>query len=349
MRINPIKLGNRFVGTGLKCYIIAEIGSNFDRSLSKAKKLIRLAKESGADAAKFQTFMTEKILSKNGFEKKSTFQKRWKKSVWDVYREAELPLSWHKQLNQYSKKIGIDFLSAPYYFDAVDELIKINVPAIKVGSGEITNLEFLKYIGKTKKPILLSTGASTLKEVKEAVKTIKATGNKKIILMHTITQYPSPIQDANLKVLETFIQKFRLNVGYSDHSPGDLVVLASVALGGCVIEKHFTDDPKLKGPDHPHSMDPHSFKKMVDRIRILEKAMGDGLKKLEPSERETAIIQRRGIWTITNIKKGTKFSAKNIKPLRPMSGLSASKYGYLLKLKAKRNFMPYEPIKEGDL
>ena len=332
------------VGAGYSCYVIAEIGSNFDGSLMKAKKLIKLAKKCGADAAKFQSFKTEELLSRNGFERKSAFQSRWKKSVWQVYKDAELPRKWHKELNNYAKKIGIHFFTSPWDFDAVNLLKKLNVPAIKVGSGDITYLEILKKIGALKKPIFLATGASTIKEVSDAIKAIKSTGNHKIILMHSVTQYPSPIEQANLNVLQTLMKKFRLNVGYSDHSPGSLVPLASVALGASVIEKHFSLNPKSKGPDHLHSMSPESFAKMVQDIRTLEKALGNGQKRIEKSEKETRIVQRRGIWTIKKIKKGEKFNNNNIKPLRPVKGMSASNYKEILGRKAARDFRPYESL-----
>jgi sialic acid synthase SpsE len=347
--IKPIRIGKRMVGTNHRCYIIAEIGSNFNRDIKLAKKLIKLAKQSGADAAKFQSFIPEKIISRRGFEKKLAFQSKWKKSVWQVYDDAQLPLSWHYELNRYAKSIGISFMSAPYYYEAVDILVKLNVPAIKIGSGEITNLEFLKYVGKTNKPILLATGASTINEVKDAVKTIQASGNKKIILMQAVTQYPSPIAEANLRVLDTFRKRFQLNVGYSDHSPGILVILASIALGACVIEKHFTMDRKMSGPDHPHSLDPTEFSQMVQKIRDIEAAMGDGVKKIEQSEKETRIIQQRGIWTLKKILKGEKFTRSNIDVLRPTLGVSASRYAFIVGTVAKRNFEAYEPIKENDV
>ena len=349
MRIKPIKIGKRLVGNGHKCYVIAEIGSNFDGSLSQAKKLIKLAKSCGADAAKFQSFITEKLISKKGFEKKLAFQSKWKKSVWDVYEDAELPRVWHKELNKYAKKIGIDFFTSPWDFEAVDLLEKLNVPVIKVGSGDITYIEILKRIASTKKPILLSTGASTMKEVEQAVNVIKSTGNDKIILLHAVVQYPSPIEDANLKTLHVLREKFNLNVGYSDHSPGSLIALASVAMGACVIEKHFTIDSKLKGPDHPHSMIPRTFHEMVQNIRLLEKAMGDGLKTVKSSEEETRIIQRRGIWTITSIEKGEPFTLQNINALRPVLGIPASEYKKIIGKKAKKTYRPYTPLTLKDL
>lgn len=347
--ISPIKIGKRVLGNNQKCYVIAEIGSNFNKDIRLAKKLIKLAKDSGADAAKFQSFIPEKIISRRGFEKKLAFQSKWKKSVWEVYDEAQLPLSWHSELNKYAKNIGIDFMSAPYYHDAVDLLVKLNTPAIKIGSGEITNIEFLKYVGKTMKPILLATGASTMNEVEDAVNALKSTGNKKIILMQAVTQYPSPINDANLRVLDVFKKKFNLNVGYSDHSPGDLVVLASVALGACVIEKHFTMNKKMSGPDHLHSLDPAEFNQMVQQIRKIESALGDGIKKIEKSEKETRIIQQRGIWTTKKIVKGEKFTKANTDVLRPVMGLSASNYTAILGKKSKRNFDVFEPIKKQNI
>jgi len=348
MKIKPIKIGNRKVGNSNPCYIIAEIGSNFDGSLKQAKKLIKLAKDCGADAAKFQAFKTENLISKKGFENKSVFQSRWKESVWNVYKNAELPSLWHKDLFSYSKKIGIHFFTSPWDFEAVDILTKLKVPAIKIGSGDITYHEILRYIGSKNLPIFLATGASTMKEISEAIKVIKSTGNSKIILMQSITEYPSPIEQANLRVLSTLKEKFKLNVGYSDHSQGHLICLASVALGACAIEKHFTLDPKLKGPDHPHSMDPQSFANLVKSIRLLEKALGDGIKRIEKAEKDTRIIQRRGIWTIKPIKKGQKFNKNNTRALRPVLDVSASRFEYILGKKAKRNFKAYEPITKKD-
>ena len=348
MIIKSIKIGTKTIGNNHPCYVIAEIGSNFDGSFSKAKKMIKLAKEAGADAAKFQSFITEKILAKKGFETKTTFQSKWKKPVWDVYKNAEFPLSWHKKLSDYAKKIGIDFLSTPYNYDAVNLLKKINVHAMKIGSGDITDTEFLKVVGKTMKPIFLATGASTMSEIKDAVKVIKSTGNNKIILMQSITQYPSLIEDANFAVLNTFKEKFNLNVGYSDHSPGSLVILASVALGACVIEKHFTNNSKLKGPDHPHSMNPREFGKMIKDIRVIESARGNGIKKVEKSEIETRIIQRRSIFTITKIKKGEKFTEKNIRTLRPFIGLPASDFNKILNKKSKRDLDKSHAITKKD-
>jgi sialic acid synthase SpsE len=347
--METIKIGNKTIGDGHPVYVIAEIGSNFNGSLSHAKKLIKLAKESGADAAKFQSFITEKLLSKNGFDKKIAFQSNWKKSVWQTYKDAELPRDWHEELNAYSKKIGIHFFSSPWDFEAVDLLTKLRVPVFKIGSGDITFHDLLKYIAKQNKPILLATGASTMQEITNAIKIIKKSGNNKIILLHSIVQYPSPISEANIRAIYTLKNKFQLNVGYSDHSPGSLVALASVALGASVIEKHFTSDPTMNGPDHPHSMNPSSFKQMVNQIRTLSGALGNGIKKPSIVENETRIIQRRSIWTTIDIKKGEKFTKNNISALRPAIGIPASEFKNILGKTAKKNFKQFQVLKFNDI
>lgn len=346
-KIKPLKIGKKTIGNN-RCYIVAEIGSNFNGDLKTAKSLIKSAKKAGADAAKFQSFKTEMLLSKKGFDDKFAFQSKWKKSVWDVYRDAELPRKWHKILNSYAKSIGIDFFTSPWDFEAVDLLKKLKVPAIKVGSGDITYHKILRKIAKLNKPVILGTGASSMEEISKAVSVIKSAGNKKIILLQSITQYPSPIQEANLQVLHEMQKKFNLHVGYSDHSPGLLVPLSSVALGASLIEKHFTMDPNADGPDHPHSLDPIEFTKMVSQIRMLEKAMGNGIKKVEKSEKQTRIIQRRGIWTTKKILKGEKFDASNIAALRPVNGISASEFEKIINKIAKKDFNDYVALKLSD-
>lgn len=345
--IPAISFGTKKIGKNYPCYMIAEIGSNFDGDINKAKKMIRLAKESGADCAKFQSFITEKLLSKTGFEKKSAFQSKWKKPVWQVYKDAEFPREWHKELAKYAKKLKIDFMSTPYDYEAVDLLDEIGVPAYKIGSGDITFLEFLKYIAKKGKPIMLPTGASTLDEIRDAVTAIKSE-NRKIILLQSVTQYPAPIEQANILAMVTLRNKFGFNVGYSDHSPNIAVPVASVAHGACVIEKHFTDDRNNAGPDHPHSLNPQEFSYMVKLIRDVEKALGDGIKKIEKSEKDTRVIQRRSVFTIKDIQKGEKFSKENIKCLRPAIGMDASKYTVILNKKAKRTLKAFTAIKNSD-
>jgi len=316
--MKTIKIGNKFIGEGYPAFTIAEIGSNFDGSIDRAKKLIDLAKECGADAVKFQSFKTEKIVSEKGFEGlKVGFQSGWKEKVTDVYRKAEFPREWHKILFDYSKERGLVWFSAPYDKEAVDTLDEIGVEVFKIGSGDITWLEMVRYIAKKGKPIILATGASTMEEIDEAVKAIESEGNNKIILLQCVTNYPSKYGSANLKVLQLFQKLYDYPVGYSDHTPGYIVPMGTVAMGGKVIEKHFTDDKTRPGPDHPHAMNPEEFKLMVDNIRKLEMAFGNTDKRVYPEEENTVIIQRRCIRAKTEIKKGTLIEKEMLEVLRP--------------------------------
>ncbi len=316
--MKKIRIADRWVGEGEPAYIIAEIGSNFDGSMDRAKMLIDLAKECGADAAKFQCFTAPKIVSKEAFDRiKVGFQSKWKKSVYEVYQSAEFPRDWHEELFQYARSKEIHFLSAPYDFDAVDIINDLGVPALKIGSGDITWHEILKYIAEKGKPIILGTGASTIAEVEEAVKVIRQTGNNEIILLQCVTNYPSSFESANIRAMKTMGETFDTLVGYSDHTPGSIVPLGAVSLGGCVIEKHFTDDKTRPGPDHPFAMDGKDFKEMVDHIRTLEKAMGSPVKDLYPEENVTAVIQRRCLRAAKDMSKGQRVTEDMIDVLRP--------------------------------
>ena len=286
-----IKIGSRLVGQGLPTYIIAEIGGNFDGSIDKAKRLIDAAKESGADCAKFQTFTAPTIVSEGGFSRMQLkgVHGSWGRTVSEVFKDVEFPMEWHQEIADYCKQVGIDFSTSPYFKEAVDLCVELDVPFIKIGSGDITWLEMLDYIARTGKPLMLATGDATLSEIDEAVRTIEATGNRNLILMQCITNYPSKIESANVNVLKTYQSAFDVLTGYSDHAPGPVVALASVVLGGCVIEKHFTLNKKDKGPDHPHSMEPQDFRQMVDYVREVERAMGSTRKEVVAEEGETAV------------------------------------------------------------
>lgn len=312
-----ITIDGRKIGEGYPVYCIAEIGSNFDGDLDRAKSLIDLATDSGANAVKFQSFLTDKIISKKGFENlRVGFQAKWKKSVYEVYKDAEFPRKWHKKISDYCKKKKITFFSSPYDFEAVDLLEELDVPVYKIGSGDITWHEIIKYIAEKGKPIILGVGASTIKEIEEAVNIIYSTGNKKLILLQCVTNYPSKFESANINAMINLKKKFNCLVGYSDHTPGYIVPLGMTALGGCVIEKHFTDDKTRKGPDHPFAMDTNDFKLMVSNIRLLEKALGSN-KKLYNEEKDTVILQRRCLRAAKDIEKGTKITRNLIDVLRP--------------------------------
>lgn len=339
-----IKIGNRYIGTGYPTYIIAEIGSNFDKDLNQAKKLIDAAKDCGADAVKFQSFIAEKIICKEAFEDKSSFQAKWDEPVYDVYKHAEFPREWHNRIFEYCTKKGIDFFSAPYDFEAVDLLDEIGVPVFKIGSGDITYLSLIKYIAKKGKPIILGTGASTIGEIEEAVNAIRSTGNNDIILLQCITNYPSHFEHANIRAMVTLGNVFQTLVGYSDHTPGSIVPLGAVALGGCIIEKHFTLDKTLKGPDHPFAMDIADFKKMVMDIRTMEKALGSPIKNITDDEIETVVLQRRSIYSKRDIPAGTLIEDDMIIELRPAKGILPKYKELVLGRCAKADIPKGEPI-----
>ena len=341
-----IRIGDKLIGVGHPTYIIAEIGANFDKNIDKAKRLIDAAKEAGADCAKFQTFSTPKIVSEGGFSrmKLQGVHGSWGRTVSEVFKDAEFPREWHQEISDYCAKIGIDFSTSPYDFEAVDLCMKLDVPFIKLGSGDITWLEMLEYIAGKGKPMMLATGDATLAEIDEAVRTIEATGNRNLVLMQCITNYPSKIDSANVNVLKTYQSAFDILTGYSDHSPGPVVALASVVLGGCVIEKHFTLNKADKGPDHPHSMNPVEFKLMVDYVREIERAMGTTRKEVVEEEGETVFVQRRCLYAKRNISIGTIIQADDIDVLRPALGIPPKFKNVIIGKTSKINIEVGQPL-----
>ena len=318
-----IRIGNRMAGPDYPTYFIAEIGGNFDGSIDKAKRLIDSAKEAGADCAKFQTFTADTIVSEGGFSRMTLHgvHGSWGRTVSEVFKDVEFPMEWHQEIADYCKRAGIDFSTSPYFREAVDLCADMNVPFIKIGSGEITWLEMIDYTARKGLPIMLATGDATMAEIDEAVRTIERTGNKDLVLMQCITNYPSKIDSANVNVLRTYQNAFNCLTGYSDHSPGHVVALASVILGGRVVEKHFTLNKKDKGPDHPHSMEPDEFKFMVDSIREAERAMGSTCKEVVAEEAETVFVQRRCLYAKRDIKKGQTITEDVMDVLRPALGI----------------------------
>ena len=305
-----------------KTYFIADIAANHDGSLTRAKKLIRLCAKAGADAAKFQHFKAETIISPQGFNRigKITHQKKWKKSVFQVYKEASIKFEWTKHLKEECKKNKIDFLTAPYDLSYVDEVNKF-IPAYKIGSGDITWREIIIKIAKKNKPVILATGASSINDVKKAVSQILRF-NKKLVLMQCNTNYTNSYDNfkfINLNVLKTFkkIFKNKIILGLSDHTPGNSTVLGAIALGAKVIEKHFTDDNDRDGPDHKFSMNPLTWRQMIKSSRELELSLGDGEKKIEKNEKQSVIVQRRGAWLTNDKKKNEKLYIQDCEFLRP--------------------------------
>ena len=317
------------LGNDLPTYFIADIAANHDGSLDRALMLIELAAEAGADAAKFQNFRAETIVSQKGFDeigRKLTHQASWEKSVFEVYKDAEVPLEWTEKLVQKCNEVEIDYFTAPYDLSFID-FFADKMPFFKVGSGDITWKESLQRMCRHKKPIMLATGASTMAEVRAAVELIEESGNP-YVLMQCNTNYTgeiSNLQYLNVRVLEEYRREFpKAILGLSDHSPGHISVLAAVSLGARAIEKHFTDDVKRVGPDHAFSLDPISWKKMVDNTRVLEMCLGDGIKKIETNEIEARIVQRRAMRYRRDLKAGTSVLESDLIALRPAppSGIS---------------------------
>ena len=312
-------------------YFIADIAANHDGSLDRAKKLIQLAAESGADAAKFQNFKAETIVSRRGFTelgRKLTHQAKWEKDVFDVYQDAELPIEWTDELISTCKEFEIDYFTAPYDLNFVDYFAE-KMPFFNIGSGDITWSASIRRMAEKGIPILLATGASTLQEVKNAMD-ILTEYEVPIVLMQCNTNYTGEIDNfnyLNLKVLTEFSTHFpRAVLGLSDHSPDHVAVLGAVALGARVVEKHFTDDTSRVGPDHGFSLDAKTWRKMVEDTRLLERALGDGVKKVENNEIQARIVQRRALRFATNFSKGHKLSIGDLVALRPIPENGISPY-----------------------
>ncbi len=317
-----IRIGSSTLGQNHPTYFIADIGANHDGSLERAKDLIYMAKKAGANAAKFQNFQADKIVSDYGFRTmggQQSHQSKWKKSVSEVYQSASLPLEWTETLKITCNEAGIDYFSSPYDFETID-FLEDYMPAYKVGSGEIDWLEALERMASKGKPVLLATGAADIGEVQRAVHTILKI-NHQLVLMQCNTNYTGTLENlkyVNINVLKTYAVMFPdLILGLSDHTPGHATVLGAVALGARVIEKHFTDDVTRVGPDHAFAMDPVTWSDMVQRTRELEAALGSADKVVAGNEMETVVIQRRCLRAARDLKSGEILSREMLDVLRP--------------------------------
>lgn len=327
--------------------IIAEAGVNHNGSLELAKKLVDEAKRAGADYVKFQTSTPEKVIS--FFAEQAEYQKNntgTQESQLDMVRKIMLSLEEFRPLKEYCDKVGIKFMSTPFDLDAIDLLASFGMDYMKVPSGEITNLPYLRKIAKLRMPVILSTGMSRIGEVEDAINILIYGGMKRedIILLHCNTEYPTPYEDVNLKAMLTLRDTFGVRVGYSDHTKGIEVPIAAVAMGAEVIEKHFTLDHNLPGPDHVASLEPKELKAMVDSIRNIEKAIGSGLKVVSSSEEKNIKIARKSIIAAKDIKAGELLTEENLTVKRPGNGVSPMLWDSVIGTKAKRDFVYDEPI-----
>lgn len=314
-------IGTVPVGDGEPCFIIAEAGVNHNGDVELAKKLIDTAKKTGASAVKFQTFKTEKIVTP--YAEKAEYQKKMtakEESQYEMIKKLELTDNEFRKLANYAKKKDMIFLSSPFDKESVDLLDLMGVPAFKIPSGEITNIPFLEYVAGKGTPIILSTGMATLGEVEKAVQIIRQ-HVPDIILLHCVSNYPAPIEHANLRAIETLKCAFKVPVGFSDHTIGITAPIAAVALGACVIEKHFTLDKTLPGPDHTASLEPDEIAAMVQGIRDVEKALGNGIKKPTPQENEIKKVVRKSIVAAVDIPEGTRITYDMLAVKRPGIGI----------------------------
>ena len=334
---STIKIGEREVGAGRPCFVIAEAGVNHNGSLPLARQLVDAAKQAGADAVKFQTFQAERVVSP--FAAKAAYQVETTgdaENQLEMVKKLELPPQVFRELHAYCGQRGILFLSTPFDDESADLLDGLGMLAFKVPSGEITNLPFLDHLARKGKPLIVSTGMSDLEEVRAAVETLGRAGNRELVLLHCVSSYPTSLTSVNLRAMQTLRETFSVPVGFSDHTLGTTIPLAAAALGACVIEKHLTLDCSFPGPDHRASLEPAEFTAMVEGIRAVEAALGDGQKRRMPEEENTAEVARRSLVAACAIPAGTVLRTEHIAILRPGTGLPPAMRSQLVGRRLRR-------------
>lgn len=329
----------------LSVFIIAEAGVNHNGSIELAKKLVDAAKDAGADCVKFQTYITKNIVSRNAL--KAEYQKQQTKaeeSQHDMLKRLELSFDDFIELNKYCKSKDIEFMSTAFDFDSIDFLKSLEMGTWKIPSGDITNLPYLLKIAKLNAPVIISTGMSTMEDIGSAIQALKNHGSGNLTVLHCTTEYPTPYDEVNLMAMNTIKEKFGVSIGYSDHTKGIEVAIAAVALGATVIEKHFTLSRDMEGPDHKASLEPDELRVMIDSIRHIELALGNGIKKPTDSERKNMSVARKSIIAKKDIKVGEIFSEENITVKRPGDGISPMKWFDVIGKTATRDFKEDELI-----
>ncbi len=329
--MTSMRIGTHEIGRGHRCFILAEAGVNHNGSLDQARALVDAAAEAGADAVKFQTFTAEKLVlpgaPKAQYQRKAS---RGDQSQLEMLKALELSHQDHQALIEHCRERGILFLSTPFDEQSADFLESLGVEAFKIGSGELTNLSLLEHVARKALPMIVSTGMSTLGQVEAAVRAIETQGDPALVLLHCVSNYPADPADVNLRAMATIRRAFGRPVGYSDHTMGIAVPLAAAALGACVIEKHFTLDRGQAGPDHQASIEPHELKRLVESIRIVERAMGDGRKRPVASEADVMAAARRSLVAAVAIPDGTVIRTDMLSLRRPGTGLPPEMRGYLV-------------------
>lgn len=328
-----------------KVFIIAEAGVNHNGDIALAKRLIDEGAKAGVDAVKFQTFKAETLVSKSA--KKAEYQKNTtnvEESQFEMLKKLELDYGVHEELMSYAQNKGVMFLSSAFDLESIDLLRELGISLFKVPSGEITNLPYLRKIAQTGKQIVLSTGMSTLADIEKALEVLRENGAQDITVLHCNTEYPTPMKDVNLSAMNSIQNAFKLPVGYSDHTIGIEIPIAAVALGAEMIEKHFTLDKTMEGPDHKASLEPEELKAMVDAIRNIEVALGHGVKQLSESEKKNMTIARKSLVAKNNISIGEVFSEDNLTIKRPGTGLSPMEWDNVIGTISRKNYEVDEVI-----
>lgn len=347
MNYKPVRIDDRFVGPGFPVFVIAEIGVNHNGDLELARQLITCAAEAGADAVKFQSFTADRLVTeaapKADYQLATTDPAESQKAM---LAKLELSADAHEMLRDYANSAGVIFLSTPFDEESADLLERLGVPAFKVSSGDLTNVLLLDHIAKKRKPTILSTGMATLEDVAEAVEVFRNEGTE-VILLHCVTNYPAEPSSVNLRAMRSLESEFRVPIGYSDHTAGNEVTLAAVALGATVIEKHLTTDRTLPGPDHRASIEPDEFRSMVSGIRNVEASLGDGVKRPAPAEIPTALIARRSLVSACSIPTGTVVNREMISARRPGTGLKPSMLKSIVGRRALIDIAPNEILSPG--
>ncbi len=338
-----VKVGPRLVGEGRPVFIVAEVGVNHNGSLALARALVDSAAVSGADAVKFQSFSAEKLVS--AWAPLAPYQRdEGKGRQREMLRALELGEREHRQLKGRCERRGVLFLSTPYDEESADFLESLSVPAYKVGSGELTNLPFLRYLARKGKPLIVSTGMAEEEEVAEALETIYGARNRKVILLHCTSSYPTEVSDAHLRAIPFLRERFGHPVGFSDHTLGPVAAIGAVALGACLVEKHFTLDRNLPGPDHKASIEPEGMRAMVLGIREVEAALGEGRKRPRRAERSLRLLARRSIVAASPIPRGSVIEERMLTLKRPASGLPPRELPRVLGRRARRYIAAEEAL-----
>jgi N,N'-diacetyllegionaminate synthase len=332
-----IEIEGKKIGQGQPCFIIAEAGVNHNGDIKLARQLVKVATAAGADAIKFQTFKSEKLATAQA--PKADYQKQTTDSTESqlaMLKRLEMSREMHEELRAFCRSHNILFLSTPFEEDSADELIEMGLKLLKLPSGEVTNLPFLAHVARKNVPVILSTGMASLGEVEQAVEIFRANGNAGLVLLQCVSNYPADPAHCNLRAMQTMASAFGVPVGFSDHTVGIEVALASVALGACVIEKHFTLDRNLPGPDHKASLEPDELTALVSGIRKVESAMGDGVKVRSASEQNTADVVRKSIVTACEIPAGSRITAEMLAIRRPGNGLPPAMVPHVVGRTAQR-------------